>query len=122
MPFGNLKLAGTPATPIAGGVAIGLAAAKLPPGVPGSCCPTVFIEFDDGGCERTMDGVPDLPSRKFLRRSAMSGGALMPPLLENVGCGTGLRAALTLPRGVEEVVMPAVVGASAEARGGRRGG
>lgn len=82
----------------------------------------VGIEFEEGVCDRGVGGAPDLPRRKFLRRSAMSGGALMPPLLEKVGCGTGLRAALTEPSGVDEAVMPAVVVASCEVREGSRGG
>jgi len=47
------------------------------------------------------------------------------PPFEKVGCCIWWRAALTLPSGVEEVVIPAVIGEAAEAemeRGERRGG
>jgi len=61
-------------------------------------------------------------------RAAMSALTFKPlPLLEKVACGGGLLAALIAPRGVEEAVIPAVVGATPGpedmvARGKGRGG
>lgn len=44
------------------------------------------------------------------------------PLLEKVGAGCGRRAALILPRGVEDEVMPAVVALADMERSGSRTG
>lgn len=58
-------------------------------------------------------------------RAAMS-GLRAPPLPRVLTVGAGRLAALTLPRGVDDVVMPAVYGAEAAEveteRGERRGG
>lgn len=103
MPLGSLKPAGTPPTPIPAGA--GTALTGTPPaGEPGAAC----IEVEDPGAERGgMGGAPCLPSRKFFNLSCMSSGAFMPPLLENVAVGCGLRAAFVEPSGVDELVIPA---------------
>lgn len=66
------------------------------------------------GGSRPVDGAPCLPSwNAFIRAAISPVYAPARPLLEKVGTGCGRRAALRLPRGVEDDVMPAVVALAA---------
>jgi len=112
MPGGILKFVGTPPA---------VALAVGPPGdVKGMGLLGVV------GC---LLGAPWRPRWKAFIRAAISALTFNPlPLLEKVGWFGGLRAALMVPRGVEDAVMPAVVGVTlgpvdkerGESRGGSR--
>jgi len=85
MPGGMRKLLGIPPAP-------GVLGDE---GLPGPPLPERML----GIC-----GAPCLPKWKARIFASIAGGR--PPLLDSVDCGWGLRDALTLPKGVEDEVMP----------------
>jgi hypothetical protein len=127
-PDGSLKPAGTPpGRPPGDGRATGLPGAKAPPiGPEGIWRGVELSEFMVGVAEagvRPIGGVPCRPRWKAFMRACISEETFKPlPLFEKVGVGSGLLAALRVPKGVEEGVIPATMADVDNERGERVGG
>jgi hypothetical protein len=129
-PVGSLKPAGIPpGRPPGEGRATGLPGAKAPPaptGPDGIWRGEELSEFIVGVAEagvRPVGGMPWRPRWNAFIRACISDDTFRPlPLFENVGVGNGLLAALRVPRGVEEGVIPDTMADVDNDRGERAGG
>lgn len=117
-PIGTRKLEGIPPGPRLGEEGDGVLNGVRPEGIGP-------VDALDEGPPRRFGGTGGAPWRltvKAFNLAARSWGRAAPPLLERAGCGgAGRRAALMLPNGVEEKVMPVVTGGGAVTRVGSRG-